>query len=304
VGGAYLDYWQRLKADPLPLPDPLSKEMKDNQQGKPLRKANETFSCFQMANGGQVKAWFSPNMQSRQKPSSTKNNVTPPDLADVYSRIRQAREVVLFLAFYPGQRGVDCIIGEVIDIGLKDRSLLVSGAVSSPQAMPNYEPKKKDANKKVIDEGESPATYDDGNVSIVRAARIDESTLCGDLGIEQLTAHNGIGAIIHDKIVVIDPRLPTCAVILGSHNLGFKASYSNDENMLIVSGDQALAAAYAVHVLDVFDHYRFRAVEAELKRDGKEGWSGFLETDDTWQDDYVSGKKGALTRYFARKNGF
>ena len=37
-------------------------------------------------------------------------------------------------------------------------------------------------------------------------------------------------------------------MITGSHNLGFKASYANDENMLIVQGNQALAQAYAVHV--------------------------------------------------------
>jgi phosphatidylserine/phosphatidylglycerophosphate/cardiolipin synthase-like enzyme len=100
--------------------------------------------------------------------------------------------------------------------------------------------------------------------------------------------------------VVIDPRSPDCTVILGSHNLGFKASYSNDENMLIVTGDQELAAAYAVHILDVYDHYRFRAVEAERARKGKKRWSGFLETTDRWQDGYVEGRKGVLTRYFAR----
>jgi phosphatidylserine/phosphatidylglycerophosphate/cardiolipin synthase-like enzyme len=289
VSGAYLDYWRRMKADPLQLPQPLSREMRDNQQGKPFRRSNEAAACFRLANGATVESWFSPNMQARQK-----GQEVPPDLAAVYRLLRQAREAILFLAFYPGQRGRDCIIGEAIAIGRKDRSLLVAGAVSSPQAMPNYKPRKEG------EAGESPATYEDGNVSIVRAARIDERTLCGDLGVEQLTAHNGIGAIIHDKVVVIDPRLPTCAVILGSHNLGFKASYCNDENMLIVTGDRELAAAYAVHVLDVFDHYRFRAVEAELKRKGKEGWSGFLETDDAWQNPYVSGKKGALTRYFAK----
>jgi hypothetical protein len=300
VAGAYLDYWKRLKADPLELPEPRNREMKDNQQGKPFRKSNEVPARVELSGGRSVEVWFSPNMQSRQKPGSSGKSATPPDLAAVYRLIRQAKEAVLFLAFYPGQRGVDCIVGEVIEMGRKDRSLLVTGAVSSPQAMPNYEPKKKDKNGKVVDESESPATYDDDNVSIVRAGHIDEKTLCGDLGVEQLTAYGGVGAIIHDKIVVIDPRLPTCSVILGSHNLGFKASYSNDENLLIVSGDQDLAAAYAVHILDVFDHYRFRAKEAELASQGKEGWCGFLETDDSWQDDYLSGKKGALTKYFAK----
>ena len=42
-------------------------------------------------------------------------------------------------------------------------------------------------------------------------------------------------AIIHDKIVAIDPcDAENCAVIAGSHNLGYRASYCNDDNLLIV----------------------------------------------------------------------
>ena len=167
--------------------------------------------------------------------------------------------------------------------------------------MPNYVAKKKNKMGEVIEEGASPATFDDRNISIVRASLIDDRNLLGDFGAEQLTARGGTGAIIHDKLVVIDPRLDDCHVILGSHNLGFKASYSNDENMLIVSGNRAFAEAYAVHVLDVYDHYRFRAIESERKRRSKKGWSGFLDTNDAWQDGYIQHKKGELMRYFARE---
>jgi phosphatidylserine/phosphatidylglycerophosphate/cardiolipin synthase-like enzyme len=277
--------------------------MKDNQQGQGFRASNATGVKKPLANGASVEVWFSPNRPERRKPTSkTKPTPVPPDLAEVYRRLRMAKEAILFLAFYPGQSGKDCIVGEAIDIGTKDRSLLVTGAVSSPQAMPNYVAKKKDEDGEVVVEGESPTTYDDGNVSIVRAARIDDRTILGDLGVEQLTARGGIGAIIHDKLVVIDPRSADCTVILGSHNLGFKASYSNDENLLIVTGDQDLAAAYAVHILDVYDHYRFRAIENERKRRGEKGWSGFLATTDNWQNSYVDGRKGALMRYFARSS--
>src|SRR5262245_22139288 len=303
VAGAFLDYWERMKNDPLALPDPLSKEMKDNRQSKQFRKSNEDGSEFAPANNVNVKVWFSPNRPERRKPTSkTKPIPVPPDLAEVYHRMRMAKEAILFVAFYPGQSGRDCIIGEAIDIGDKDPSLLVFGAVSSPQAMPNYVPEKKNKEGEVVDEGASPATYDNtnGNVSVVRASRIDDRTLLGDLGIEQLTARSGFGAIIHDKIVVIDPRSDDCTVILGSHNLGFKASYSNDENMLIVTGDAELCAAYAVHILDVYDHYRFRAIQTELEKQGKPLWSGFLETDDEWQKGYVEKRKGAVMRYFAR----
>jgi phosphatidylserine/phosphatidylglycerophosphate/cardiolipin synthase-like enzyme len=166
--------------------------------------------------------------------------------------------------------------------------------------MPNYVPKEKDEDGELVDEGASPATFDEENISLVRASRIDDETLLGDFGVEQLAA-NRVGAIIHDKILVVDPLSEEdCAVVLGSHNLGFKASYSNDENLLVVTGHRDLAVAYAVHVLDVFDHYRFRAAEQDLHRQGKKGWSGLLDTDDRWQDGYVSGRKGALSRYFAR----
>lgn len=303
VAGAFLDYWQRLLADPQKVPKPFSRPMPDNQQGKPFRASNEAVTEVPLANsnaGASVRVWFSPNRPERRKPTSkSKPTPVPPDLVEVYRRMRMAKEAILFLAFYPGQAGRDCILGEAIDIGLQDPSLVVTGAVSSPQAMPNYVATKKDDDGEVEVEGDSPTTFDNGNVSIVRAARIDEKGLLGDLGVEQLTAKGGIGAIIHDKIVVIDPLSPECCVILGSHNLGFKASYSNDENMVIVTGDRALAEAYAVHVLDVYDHYRFRAITAEQKKKGKPTWSGYLDTTDGWQKGYVEKKKGALMRYFA-----
>ena len=65
-------------------------------------------------------------------------------------------------------------------------------------------------------------------------------------------------AIIHDKIVVIDPFDDDCVVITGSHNLGYKASYDNDENLAIIKGNKKLAMAYTTHILDVYDHFSWR----------------------------------------------
>jgi phosphatidylserine/phosphatidylglycerophosphate/cardiolipin synthase-like enzyme len=101
-------------------------------------------------------------------------------------------------------------------------------------------------------------------------------------------------AIIHDKVLVIDPMDPEkCVVAFGSHNFGYKASYSNDENLVIVEGHAALAQAYAAHVLDVYDHYRFRAAEAEATAQARKSganrgksdprWDGFLDATDDWQ---------------------
>jgi phosphatidylserine/phosphatidylglycerophosphate/cardiolipin synthase-like enzyme len=90
-------------------------------------------------------------------------------------------------------------------------------------------------------------------------------------------------AIIHDKIVVIDPMSATdCAVITGSHNDGYKASYANDENLLILCGNQRLALAYTTHIMDVYDHYRWRYMVQQQKQ---HAWTG-LQTTPHWQDKY------------------
>jgi phosphatidylserine/phosphatidylglycerophosphate/cardiolipin synthase-like enzyme len=117
--------------------------------------------------------------------------------------------------------------------------------------------------------------------------------LVGEFAAEMLKAGN---AIIHDKIVVIDPLSDNPVVACGSHNLGYKASYGNDENLLILQGNQSLAQAYAVHVLDIYDHYRFRA---EQQASHGKAFAGFLQDNDTWQQDYIEGRRGPDAAYFA-----
>jgi hypothetical protein len=92
-------------------------------------------------------------------------------------------------------------------------------------------------------------------------------------------------AIIHNKIVVIDPFSDNCSVVTGSHNLGFRASHNNDENMVIIHGHRGLAQAYACHVLDLYDHYAWRFfLKAHPEVFGKP-----LQPDDTWQERYIRG---------------
>jgi len=127
----------------------------------------------------------------------------------------------------------------------------------------------------------------DGRIVMIRAAAVGSQT--GNLRPELLTAGH---AIIHDKIIVIDPHDPVaCTVITGSHNLGYKASYQNDENLVIIRGNQPLAFAYAVHVLDVYDHYLMRAKLADELRTSllatglppPAQTGGFLDPTSAWQ---------------------
>jgi hypothetical protein len=61
-----------------------------------------------------------------------------------------------------------------------------------------------------------------------------------------------------------------------------------------VHGNRRFAAAYATHVLDVCNHYRFRAFQAD--GDALNRWDGQLHRSDTWQN--RSSRR--LARYLGR----
>jgi phosphatidylserine/phosphatidylglycerophosphate/cardiolipin synthase-like enzyme len=308
---AYLEYWHRLLADKLPIPKPLTAQLNSNQ-GKSLRKANETPTPATVGKAS-ISAWFSPNTPTVGTP---KNRTVPPDLEAVFNLMKKAQDAIFFLVFNPGRTGteaddVNTIVSAGIDFGRLDSKLLVTGAISDPTAMPGYEaPKKGEKKPKNAQKIPQPAIFSPSgarNVLMIRAAAV--SDLIGDFQKELLSAGH---AIIHDKIVVIDPLSEeNCTVITGSHNLGFKASYANDENMLIIRGNRDLALAYAVHVLDVYDHYKFRAALEQQKREAilagkpapkKPNGKGFLDTNDKWQDPYFNGEKGKERDYFLGGN--
>lgn len=76
----------------------------------------------------------------------------------------------------------------------------------------------------------------------------------------------------------------------GSHNLRYKASYSNDENLCLIRGNRAMAEAYTAHVLDVVNHYNWRHKLAETQKAGSDR-KAFSDLDQTdgWQNKYFKG---------------
>ncbi|HEX8089554.1 MAG TPA: phospholipase D-like domain-containing protein, partial [Blastocatellia bacterium] len=89
----------------------------------------------------------------------------------------------------------------------------------------------------------------------------------------------GVGhAIIHSKVVVIDPFSADPVVITGSHNFSSSASSKNDENFIIIKGDHELAEAYAVNIFGAYSHYRWRAFLAQTNKP----FNG-LRDNDKWQ---------------------
>ncbi|WP_413990341.1 phospholipase D-like domain-containing protein [Labrys okinawensis] len=298
VADAYWSYWKDLRDDRQPLRVPLQVQMGPRKlvegsaanQGDPgpeLRNSNaKPAGPYQMADGTSIELWRSPNAPSRAR---NEKSPTPADLNDVYWLMAHAKKAIFFLTFMPGESGKQNIIGEAARLSSDRPELAILGAISDPRAMPPsslHEPAAP-AGVKVP----PPAIWwphgDRSQIAMIRAAAVRIPV--GNLHPELLTAGH---AIIHDKIIVIDPLdADNCVLITGSHNLGYKASYANDENLLIIRGNSALATAYAVHVLDIYDHYLFRAkLEERYRSDLIAGRPsapntarGFLGTDASWQ---------------------
>jgi hypothetical protein len=263
----YLEYWKILR-------------QAGNDMSPELRAANATRKPeVVLPDGTRITVWFAPNTTLEMKPK--KDAPVPPDMAEVFQLMDDAKQQVLFLAFYPG---FPSVISKVGEMNQTRNDLFIRGAVSSPQALP------RDATQLFHGSTAQPV--------VVTAAALDDDFAAWHK--ELLKAGPDAHAIIHDKIIVIDPLSEKdCVVILGSHNLGFKASYQNDENMLIIRGNRALAIAYMVHVLDVYDHYRFRYLRATRKSK----FSGFLSTNDKWQGKYLNGPARKELEYMTGASG-
>ncbi|HNY92370.1 MAG TPA: phospholipase D-like domain-containing protein [bacterium] len=93
--------------------------------------------------------------------------------------------------------------------------------------------------------------------------------------------------LIHLKTIVTDFSTASPTVITGSNNFSRSASASNDENLLIISGETAAADIYVTEMMRLYDHYRFRY---NIKTRSGGGTPGrlVLAADDHWTDRYYA----------------
>jgi phosphatidylserine/phosphatidylglycerophosphate/cardiolipin synthase-like enzyme len=106
----------------------------------------------------------------------------------------------------------------------------------------------------------------------------------------------GAGVHVHSKVIVLDPFGANPVVMTGSHNLGFKASSKNDDNLVIIEGNAPLAAAYAVNIIAIFQSYRWNS-SVEAHRQNPKFWHG-LEDNDTWQTGHLTGDNLAELQFW------
>lgn len=108
---------------------------------------------------------------------------------------------------------------------------------------------------------------------------------------------------VHTKFMLVDPLSRTPITITGSANWSPNSTSSNNENMLIIRGDQRVADIYLGEFMRLHSHYAFReAVSWSREGDGSDWKPQSLIPDASWQDDYFSegNERYWKRRYFAQ----
>jgi phosphatidylserine/phosphatidylglycerophosphate/cardiolipin synthase-like enzyme len=244
VAQVYLDQWHALRKAASLFPKPF---VATNSQPKPVG-ANTP---------GKVRSviWF----------TRTTKNV---DLDALRAEVEKAREGILFLMFMPGATGLFSTVAK----RSAEPNLYVRGVASE---LPNGRGDESAVDATLID-GENHTHI---HLDIIQPEGVGHpfANFAKEVVRSQFLKNVG-HAIIHSKIVVIDPFSADPVVITGSHNFSASASSKNDENFIIVKGNHALAEAYAVNIYGAYTHYRWRAFLSQTNKP----FNG-LRDDDKWQ---------------------
>lgn len=212
-----------------------------------------------------VRLWFTPT-------------VGEVDLEQARRLIQDARQAILFLMFNPGPRAT--LLNTIIDTARASTAgqrLYIHGAI-------NQDPSTTKNPVQLFDR----ENWEKADFEVVLPAAIDEPTRFFRRELKQLP---GTFAMVHSKVVVVDPFGDHPVVLTGSHNLGPKASGINDENLLIIRDAPGVAAAYATNIMAVYNQYRWRF--RRQNQPASRRWKGLVDTD-TWQQGYLKPGSAAL----------
>jgi len=94
------------------------------------------------------------------------------------------------------------------------------------------------------------------NVGMAVGSRIYVDTIDG-----WLREAKGIGKFVnwvHTKFMLVDPLGNNPITITGSANWSMPSTNENDENMIVICGDQRVADIYFTEFMRIFSHHRFR----------------------------------------------
>lgn len=222
--------------------------------------------------GAKTTLWFAPNRKAD-------GEEVGPDLVFARKFIEQAKSGILFLMFNPGP--ANSLLNAILDrADDAKRPIHIVGVI-------NQDPSSAKTKVQVFTGRDVKRKSGDDVPDIIQPDGLD-----ADVAAEWLTEITrkqflgGIGhAMIHSKVVVVDPFGDHPVVITGSHNLGPAASLRNDENLLVIEKDPQLARAYVVNIAGLHNAYRWRF--AREKSAAARKYHG-LHPHASWQDPYYS----------------
>jgi hypothetical protein len=262
-----------------------------------LAQANSTAKSFNV-DGGRITQWFVPTADAE-------------DLTFARQLISAAKEGILFLFFNPGQfvspdKPKQWTLLQNILSRHQETSqdfnptLYIRGVVN--QEIPNLTTESKTGPQKsaILDptQPKNPVTLFNGSKQPPQTVRFDAMVPKNikDVFHNWETEILGSGVHVHSKVIVLDPFGEHPVVMTGSHNLGFKASSENDDNLMIIEGNAPLAAAYAANIIAIYQSYRWNAY-VEAHRQDPRVWHGPVDSD-TWQGSHLQGDELAEIKFW------
>ena len=288
VAQDYLDAWNRYHAA-------------GNAYPPTLASGNSTSQSYQV-DGCKITPWFVPTTQAQ-------------DLDYARKLINGAKQGILFLFFNPGTFQPDSapekwtLLQNILNRHHEENNayynpnLYIKGVVN--QDIPNLtEPPKP--GKKPPAASMDPTVPAPSPVALYTGGNEPPQRLSHDVlvpaNIKKKFANweqELLGASmvnIHSKVIVLDPFGDNPVVMTGSHNLGFKASSENDDNLAIVEGNAPLAAAYAINIIAIFQTYRWNTY-VKTNEQSPSMWHGLVDND-TWQASYLQGTSLAEIKFW------
>jgi phosphatidylserine/phosphatidylglycerophosphate/cardiolipin synthase-like enzyme len=266
-----------------------------------LAKTNSTSKSFNV-DGGRITQWFAPTSAGQ-------------DLDYARTLINGAKEGILFLFFNPGvfvppdkpeekwtllqnilfrhHPGTANFDGGLYIRGVVNQQIanLTTDSTSKPAAKPS-------THAALDPSSGTPVTLFNGGNQPPQHLGYESMVPKNikDVFHDWATEILGAGVHIHSKVVVIDPFGEHPVVMTGSHNLGYKASTANDDNLMIVEGNAPLAAAYATNIIAIYQAYRWNAY-VEAHRQDPKVWHGLVDND-SWQGGYLTGNDLAEIQFW------
>ena len=257
----YLDQWKLLKDDKR-----TGRGGAAMHFGDALMESNNQAKTGSAGKTGKWTTWFT-------------RTAGGPEMDEVTELINGAKKAILFLMFEPGTSGLLQVIQARLSPASStyDKDLYVHGVVNT------LKPDTQTESVEVVHAGAN--TPFELDIVQPEGVQKDFAGWAKEVTRREFLvqpAHGVIGfAINHSKVIVIDPFTDP-VVVTGSHNFSKSASGKNDENLIIIKGNSGLAQRYAVNIMGVYQHYRWRAYLVECAAKGVSPWQG-LRKDDKWQ---------------------